>query len=128
MNAAEKELQQRIEANLPVGATPDARAYKKVFESLSREPFELPVDFADTVLLRIESRKSRFSSDILWLSFGLAVLLLAGIITGVALRVSINFGAFKFVSGYGGLLIFSLALILGFHWIDRAIIRKKMSF
>ena len=119
----EEELQNSVEKGFQ-GKNHDARAYRMVFDVVQKEPsYKLPSDFADKVMLRIEraSQKSA-SQDMAWLYVGLVFFVIAG---GVVIAISnfkISFGAFKFISGYSGLLIFGVLFILTLHWIDKKFI------
>ena len=61
---SDEELQNRLEAGEKISGK-DALAYRKIFDALEREPdFRLPINFADSVMNRInskrESRKEHF--------------------------------------------------------------------
>ncbi len=119
----EEELQNSVEKGFK-GKDYDARAYHIVIDVVQKEPcYKLPSDFADKVMLRIERASQKSSSqDIAWLYVGLVFFVIAGGIVIAISNFKISFGAFKFISGYSGLLIFGGLFILTLHWIDKKFI------
>jgi hypothetical protein len=120
----EGELQRKIENNEPAGNSADAKAYQKVFDVLNKDIYSLPEGFADLVILRIEARNS-FAKDYLWMGIGLLCLLIAGLVTSTLLNFKLNFGSFKFISGYAGLITFGIFFIIVFQWVDKKMVPKK---
>ena len=125
MSSADEELQNKIENRISVASSADARAYQKVFESLQQDPYKVPAHFADGVMQRISVREKSFSKDYIWIAIGLFVLMAATIATAFLTNFSIKFGAFKFISGYGGLFVLLVVTMLLFNWIDKRFIQRK---
>jgi hypothetical protein len=121
----DNELQRSIENKEPVGNSADAKAYRTVFDVLAKEPYHLPATFADSVLSKIESR-SKFATDHIWMGLGLFSLLVGGLVTCLFLNFRINFGSFKFISGYAGLIVFGIFFILAVQLIDKRLIQKNL--
>jgi hypothetical protein len=126
MNHKDEQLQRNIENNQPVEKSPDATAYRTIFDALKKEPYQLPNHFADSVVRRVEAGSKGLSSDYVWMGIGLFAFFLTAVVIAVLMKVSVNFGAFKFISGYGGLLVFGLLFILALQWVDKSIIRKNL--
>ena len=122
---SEEELQNSIERGL-AGNGPGELAYRTVFSALKQSPsYQLPSDFADRVLHRMEAVAEKSSSrELVWLYVGLISFIIAAGIAIAMTGFKINFGALKFISGYSGLLIFGAAFILGLNWLDKKIIHK----
>jgi hypothetical protein len=107
----------------------DGIAYRKVFEALSREPeFNLPVNFADKVIKRISAdQKESTSNDTLYFTLGIAGFIIAAIVGVVLTGFKPDFGAFKFLAGYPGLVLFGIAFIIFIQWLDKRVVRKNIS-
>ena len=120
----DEELQKEVErGNLPLHG--DARVYRKVFDVLRREPgYLLPGSFADRVTRRIIAVHS--SNDIYWLYAGLFGCVVACVVAILLTQPRFSVGAFRFVSGYPGLVAFGLIFVLALHWIDRKYVRKSV--
>lgn len=76
----DEKLQQEIES----GQTPngkDAVAYQKVFNALQKEPCQLPVDFADRVLLKLQQKPASLFKEYFWLAAGWVLLLVGAIVS-----------------------------------------------
>lgn len=109
----------------------DAQAYQKFSDALKREPeYTLPVYFADRLLTLVESKEKakENSRDNLWLGLGLLSLVIALVVAFVLTEFKASVGAFRFFSGYQGLIFFGIAFILALHWLDRKVIRKVEAF
>jgi hypothetical protein len=122
----DEELQGRIENKDHIVDSADARAYQKVFNALSKENYLVPRDFADKVMSHLDQRPD-FLREHLWLGIGVFSLIVITVTVSVFLGVRLNFGSFKFISGYGGLIVFSLMLIMIFQIADKTVIRKITS-
>jgi len=126
----EEELQQNIESGKPVDISPDAQAYRTVFEALQKEAgYTLPPGFARRVLQKIEIReKQRLSlreirAVILAVFLMIIVLAITIYMTGVkpALGVLID------VSPYWGFIAFAIGFVGLLHWLDRKFIIRQVS-
>jgi hypothetical protein len=119
-------LQSSIERGEPT-ETKDALAYGVVFKALRREPdFVLSHTFADRVISRLHVSPAGTSRDTFWLFVGvvscLIIMIVAVILTGFQFKV----GAFRFLSGYPGLVAFAVVFILGLQWLDKKVVRKAL--
>ena len=121
----DEELQRRIENGESVDDSPDSRAYRKVFDTLKREPYLLPTDFAEKIVYHIEKRNNGLSNDYFWFGLGLLAFIGAAIFAVSRTDFRINFGALKFISGYSGFLIFGLAFILLIQYLDKQFISGR---
>jgi len=123
MSIIDENLQNEIEkGDAPIVGI-EASAYKKVFDVLKKEPdFTLPVNFADKVVARIEAKKES-SRDLIWIGAGVATFIIAAIISVALTNFRFNFGAFRFISGYPGLVAFGVVFILALQWVDKKLIR-----
>lgn len=120
----DEEQQGRIERGLRTEDR-DSRAYIKIFEGLRREPeFVLPSNFSENVVYRLKLTASLSSRDMIWFYSGLAACLVAMIVSVLMTDFRINFGAFRFISGYPGLVIFAILFVLALQWVDRKIVRR----
>jgi hypothetical protein len=127
MTTKDEELQNQIEKSALLGNDPDAYAYKKVFAALKQEPdFQLPVNFADKVVQKIEAKKE-LSVDFLWFGIGIFLFALAAIVAIVLTNFKVSFGTLKFISGYPGLFIFGFVFILFIQWLDKKLVQPKTS-
>ncbi|NOT75324.1 MAG: hypothetical protein HOP08_10370 [Cyclobacteriaceae bacterium] len=123
MNSAEEELQNEFERSGKSGSEIDMHSYKIVFDALKKEPdFNLSYNFADKVIAKIEVKKED-SKDSFWIVMGVLSFVIAAIISIVLTDFKLNFGAFRFLSGYAGLFAFGIVFILVLHWIDKKLIR-----
>lgn len=105
----------------------DSRVYDKIFEALRREPeFTISPKLAEAVVRRIDFSAHRSSTDLIWLYTGLAACFIAMLVTALLTGFEINFGAFKFISGYKGLFVFGIFFVLALQWIDKKIVRKAV--
>lgn len=128
MTTKDEELQNQIERNESSFEGVDAYAYKKVFDALKREPdFHLPINFADRVVQKIETKKES-STDFVWFGLGIFTFAIAAVVAIVLTDFKISFGALKFISGYPGLFIFGVGFILFIQWLDKKLVKPKTSF
>jgi hypothetical protein len=128
MNYSDEELQRAIEnKNIPDNS-PDARAYQKVFDALAKEPYQLPGNFADNVISRLEVKKTSLFRDYFWLALGLLPFIIATVITIVLTGFTIDFSAYRFISGYAGFFFFGAAFILFIQYLDRRLVGRRAEF
>ena len=125
MNMQEEELQNQLEHDLNADASEDARAYKRVFDVLKKEPdFHVSLPFADRIITLIEKREEK--RDYWWMGTGIFLSLIAMIVALALTQANWSAGVFTFFSGYPGLVAFGIAFILFLQWIDKKIIRKAI--
>ena len=124
MKRAEEELQHQIENGL-VSESDEARAYQRVFDALKKEPdFHVSLPFADRVLAVIEKKEEQ--RDYWWMAAGIFLTVIALIVSLVLTSAHWTAGAFTFLSGYPGLVVFGIAFILLLQWVDKKVIRKQI--
>jgi len=124
MKRAEEELQHQIENGL-VNESDDARAYQRVFDALKKEPdFHVSLPFADRVLAIIEKKEEK--RDYWWMAAGIFLTVIALIVSLALTSAHWTAGAFTFLSGYPGLVVFGIAFILFLQWVDKKVIRKQI--
>lgn len=123
----DEKLQRKIEDGEPVNNL-EGRTYRKIFDVLKKEPYQLPSSFADRVMLQLNEESSTLFKDYIWLSVGL----LSFFVTAVASLTFIHYkfswglfswGIFRFISGYPGLILLSVILIGVFQWLDKRLVR-----
>ena len=119
----DEELQSRIEAgDRPEGS--EASAYSRVFNALRKEPpFQLSADFASQITTRLQPAE-RKSNDLFWLYFGIGGCFVAMIVAVLLTNFKFSMGAFKFISGYPGFVVFAILFVLALQWLDRKVVRK----
>jgi hypothetical protein len=125
MSRSDEELQNDIEKGYRVNDTLDSRAYQKVFDALKKEPYQLPFDFADGVLKRMEAQGD-LSKDYFWFGLGLFVFIAGAVVAAVLANFKLSFGDLKFISGYTGLFLFGSIFIALIHYIDKQFLNKKV--
>jgi hypothetical protein len=126
MTTHDEELQHKLLSGLADDSI-DGYSYKRIFYVLSKEPnFELPINFADTVLKQIETKEQKSTArEMGWLAAGIFVLLVGAIVGALKSGFKPSFGAYKFWASYPGLLVFGVTLILLIHWLDRKIVKPR---
>jgi hypothetical protein len=124
---SDEELQQSIENNLSIDNSVDARAYKKVFDALRKDPYQLPAGFADRVIQKIEVRKPEFSKEYIWFGLGISLFVIATAITLVWTKLTIDLSAFRFLSGYVGLFVFGAVAIFVIQYLDKTLVKNKLT-
>ncbi|MEY4931376.1 MAG: hypothetical protein RI909_2100 [Bacteroidota bacterium] len=125
MKRAEEELQHQIENGLVINESDDARAYQRVFDALKNEPdFHVSLPFADRILAIIEKKEEQ--RDYWWMAAGIFLTVIALIVSLALTSAHWTAGAFTFLSGYPGLVVFGIAFILLLHWVDKKVIRKQI--
>lgn len=129
MNPAEENLQHKIEqGNAEPGM--DARAYRIVFNALKKEPgFQLPSHFSQKVVTKLSVLQSRKESkrDLLLLILGIMFMTIALITAIVLTGFKFEFGIFKFLAGYKGLIIFGTAFLVFLNWLDKRLLKNKQT-
>jgi hypothetical protein len=126
MNHEEK-LQNEAEAGKG-GKDLEARAYRKVFDALSKEPeYTLPPSFADKVVMMVQAETTRKASglEILLAVIGILFLLLTLGIAILVLQFKPDFGFLEGAEKFKGLFIFGMVFILLLQWLDKMLVRKK---
>lgn len=125
MKRAEEELQHQIEKGLVNDPTEDTRAYQRVFDALKKEPdFHVSLPFADRILVRIEKKEEQ--RDYWWMATGIFLTVITLIVSLVLTSPHWNAGAFTFLSGYPGLVVFGISFILLLQWVDKKVIKKQI--
>lgn len=125
-----EEFEKQLEQAGLIQGDKDAQAYQKVFDALSREPnhYQLHPGFADRVIARMSfERKESASRDNLFFVLGLSLMMIVAIIGAVLAGFKPDFGAFKFLAGYPGLVVFGIAFVLFLHWLDKKLVKKNLS-
>ncbi|HEY0742834.1 MAG TPA: hypothetical protein VGD40_15295 [Chryseosolibacter sp.] len=124
---SDEELQKQFESNNPpTGSDRDTIAYREIFRVVAKEPsVTLRSNFAESIVRKILAKKKRESRrDMIWLSFGVVFLLIGLIVTAVVAGLKFELGFLREISG---LLIFGVAVILLFNWIERRAFSKPSS-
>lgn len=122
----DEELQSRIEMGDPMDSR-EALAYKRIMHALQREPdFVLPATFANSVIGRLGTSSARSARDMFWLYAGVASCTITLVVAVLLTDFKFTFGAFRFISGYPGLITFAIGFILGLQWVDRKFVRKAI--
>lgn len=99
-----------------------------VSDALEKEPaFELPYDFADRVVLKIQQQAVERDAkrDKWWLITGIVAILGALIVAFTQVTFKPEVGVFTFFKGYAGLVIFGVLFIIALHIIDKRIISHR---
>ena len=125
MNLADEELQRNIEKGHRIDDSLDSRAYQKVFDALKKEPYYLPSHFADRVMLRIDAQGS-LSKDYFWFGLGLVTLIARACVAALLANFKLDFGTFKFNSGYPGLFLFGVTFIALIHYVDKRFLSRMI--
>lgn len=126
MKIKDEELQNNIDKGFGADESEDTRAYQHVFNALRKEPdFHVSLAFADRIVSFIDRREEK--SDYWWIVTGVFFCVIAMIVALALTNVNWSAGVFTFLSGYPGLVVFGIAFILVLQWIDRAVIKKKLT-
>lgn len=120
----EEELQHQVERGSVIHDSEDTLAYKRVFDSLRKEPdFHVSISFADRIAALLEKKEER--KDYWWLAAGIFLSVIALIVVLAITKVNWTIGAFTFISKYYGLVGFGIVFILLLQWVDKKIIKKR---
>lgn len=117
-------LQNKIEAGQREHSV-DGKAYQIVFNALRSESFDsLSPSFINSVVHRITQAKAQqaMRRDYIWLAIGLLGFIIATVVSVIITGFNFNAGAFRFLTNYGGVLIFGGAIILMLLWIEKRIL------
>jgi hypothetical protein len=131
MKTTDEDLQHQFELGDFSAEGIDAQAYRKVFDALQKEPtFSLPINFADQLVEKVESRERRkeTSRDNLWLSLGLFSFFIALLTAIVLSGFKFSTGAFGFFPSHLGLVIFGASFVILLNLVDRKLVRKSTSY
>ncbi len=106
----------------------DEKFDKVINEVLKKEPpFELPYDFADRVVLKIQQKavEQEAQNDRWWMLLGILSIVgaLAFVFTQVSFKLGV--GVFTFLKGYAGLVIFGVLFVIVLQIIDRILFSKS---
>lgn len=131
----DEELQKKVESGKP-DLTPeeeaDGVAYRSVFTALEKEPsYRLPSNFASSVVAAIQAEVARREArkDKWWLALGLMGMVGALAYALISIDFAVGAGAFSFISGYKGVIVFTGVVILCLQIIDKYVfprISKKI--
>lgn len=127
MKNTEDELQNQIEKGSLNESSEDARSYQLIFETLKKEPdFHVSLPFADRIVAIIEKKEEKH--DYFWMAAGIFLIFVTLIVSLALTKIHWTTGAFTFLSGYSGLVIFGIVFILLLQWVDKKIIKKRIEF
>jgi hypothetical protein len=108
-----------------VNESDDARAYQRIFDALKKEPdFHVSLPFADRIVALIEKKEEK--RDYWWMAGGIFLIVVTLIVTLALTEIHWTTGAFTFVSGYPGLIVFGISFILLLQWVDKKLIKKQI--
>lgn len=118
---SEEEIQNAFESGQPSASDLDSRAYRAVFRSISKEPgLKISDSFAERVMKKIMIKKRREARrDFLWLSFGVLFLMIGLVVTAVIAGLRFQLGFLREMSGYAGVFVFGIVVILVFSWLEK---------
>jgi hypothetical protein len=127
-NENEEELQSRIEGGASTNGL-DARAYRKVFHTLAKEPdYQLPADFAEKIAGRISIRQEkRFFDEYVWFALGILSLGAAFVSTVLLTGFRLDFGFLNRMGEYKGLVLFGGGFILFLNWLDKRLVANRQA-
>jgi hypothetical protein len=127
---SDEEIQKRFESNLPLaGNDRDVDSYREIFRIVSKEPkVKINNSFADGIVKKIMAMKKREARrDMIWLSFGVVFLLIGLVVTAAFAGLQFQLGFLKEMSGYAGVFVFGVAVIIAFNWLEKKTLSKKLS-
>ena len=130
MNSYEEEMQRNVEAGTSPGRDDlDARAYREVFRALQKDPgYGVPPGFAETVLHRVSAKQEKaLMRDYLWFFAGILFVLSSAVVTLVITEVRLDFGFLNVMPQYRGLAVFAIIFILFINWLDKRLVRQKLT-
>lgn len=107
----------------------DDEKFEQVVSSAleSDREFELPHDFADRVVLKIQQHSvaKEAKRDKIWLISGIVAILGAFIFAITQVEFKPGVGVYTFFQGYSGLVIFGVAFVVALHIIDKKILSQR---
>lgn len=130
MKSFEEELNLQNASSAPLDEM-DVQAFQKVFDALGQEPaYSLPANFADRMVRLVEAKEQtkEISRDNLWIGLGIFIFLVGLIFAIVATDFRFSTGAFRFLAGYPGLIIFGAVFILVLQWLDKKFVRPSATY
>jgi hypothetical protein len=91
--------------------------------------FELPHDFADRVVMKIqrEAVPKESKRDQWWLIGGILSIIGALVFAFINVEFKPSVGVFTFFKGYWGLAIFGILFVIALHIIDKRLLKKQES-
>lgn len=119
----EKELQQQLEAG-EVPASADATFYQQVFKGLEQAPnYTLPASFATSVIQKLQVRQQQsLRWEYFYLSLGIAVMVVAGVIVLALSGVTLNLGFLKGLNDYKWVMVSAALFVILLQWVDRKVL------
>ena len=120
----EEQLQRKIEAGEVVNGL-DSLAYRKVFDALQKEPYQLPTDFADHVMGQLKTSPTTLVKEYIWFGVGLAAFFIAAFVSVVFTHFTFSWGVFRFFAGYPGLVVLAIILLALIQWLDKKVLRTS---
>jgi hypothetical protein len=129
MTERDEELQKRIERGDSFQNDLDAIAYQKIFSVIGKEPrISLPQNFAERISsIILIKKKKEARRDFLWLSFGVVFLLIGLIVTAALAGLTLQLGFLLEISGYAGVFVFGVAMIILFNILEKRTISNRLS-
>ena len=119
----DEQLQEKIESGqTPVGK--DAVAYQKVFNALQKEPYQLPVDFADRLLVKLEQKPSSLFKEYFWMAAGWFILLLGAVVSIQWISFKFTWANFRFLAGYSRLAVLALLILVIVQRLDKRLLKS----
>jgi len=93
----------------------------------SEREFELPHDFADRVVMKIQQHavEKEAKRDKWWLIAGIVIMVGACVFAVTQVEFKPGVGVYTFFQGYAGLIIFGVIFVLALHILDKTILRKR---
>ncbi len=127
MNQNEEEVQKKFENGNPEGNDLDTAAYREVFRALGKAPsHSLRADFSDSVLTKILAKQQKESArDMWWLGFGIVFLFVGFVLTVAVAGMNLEFGFFRQIAPYAGLIVFGAVFMIALNWIDKRVVTRK---
>jgi hypothetical protein len=127
----DEERQIQIEKGNVANHDADSAAYRKVFDALRKEPsYQLSPPFVSKIVQQVLLKKQQkeLRKDYVWLGLGIFSFAIAFIVTFALTDFTLTSGVFKFISSYGGLMVFGVAFIFVLHWLDKRLLHPRNTF
>jgi hypothetical protein len=125
---SDEEIQKRFEAgDVSQLSDRERTSYSAVFRAISKEPsLRISDSFAEQILKKIVAQRKREARrDFIWLSVGIVFLVIGLIVTAALSGLRFELGFLKEMSGYAGVFVFAIVLILAFNWIEKRALPKS---